>query len=445
MPCILIAPDKFKNTLSASEVARETATAINEFLPGATLRVCPMADGGEGTAEILASHLGLKAASIQGHNAMMRPAAIHYFESDNQCAVDCAAIVGLQMLSGLKRLTPWKATTYPLGEFINEMLAKGKQTIIVGLGGSATIDGGIGMLQALGARFLDVDGEPIGAPICADSLSRIFSVDFSEIPVADISRRVRVLADVDLPLLPYGPKDTGLSSLSFAPQKGVAPTDIEALAEALANYVDAVDDALYPPSNQPRFQGAAGGLGYAFHRILHCHTSLGAERIISTFKLFDPAPHLVITGEGSFDLQSLTGKAVGSLCSHATSLDIPVIVIAGQSDLPKQPDNVTILTTQRTTATSPKNNQTTPTPKRTPTHEDALADLRAALRSKLPEALANTLGIELTHRASPTENPDKSSTKNNPISESSKAIASHFSTLKTDLFKKTVKKIREKL
>ena len=124
MPSILIAPDKFKNTLAATEVADEIASVIRETMPDATIRICPMADGGEGTAGILASHLSLQPASILGHDPMMNKAIIRYYESADTCAVDCAAIVGLQMLSGSRRLTPWEATSYPLGEFINEMLSK---------------------------------------------------------------------------------------------------------------------------------------------------------------------------------------------------------------------------------------------------------------------------------------------------------------------------------
>lgn len=444
MPSILIAPDKFKNTLAATEVADEIASVIRETMPDATIRICPMADGGEGTAGILASHLSLQPASILGHDPMMNKAIIRYYESADTCAVDCAAIVGLQMLSGSRRLTPWKATSYPLGEFINEMLSKGKQKIIIGLGGSATIDGGIGMLQALGAQFTDVYGEPIPAPICAESLSRIFSIDFSGMPRADLARRIRILADVDLPLIPYGQNDTGLSSLSFAPQKGVADSDIDTLANALSNYIDAVDEALYPPSNQPRFQGAAGGLGYAFHRVLRCPASLGAEKIISMYNLFNPRPDLVITGEGSFDNQSFTGKATGTICNHASSANTPAIVITGRSSISKLPGNVTVLTTSPNPPVSSRNTNRTHHPDHTPTRQEALANLRATLRKTLPPAIAASIQnppAEPTTET-PSTTPPYATASTPPATPTHELSHKYF---QTDIFKKTIKKIREKL
>ena len=217
-PMIMVAPDKFKGTLTAGEVTALISDALVEAFPGAGILRCPMADGGEGTAEIIARNLGLSPATTTGHDAMMHDIEIGFFKNGDTCAVDAAAIVGLAMLAPLP-LRPWEASTYGLGEFILEMLRQGFKRIIICIGGTATVDAGAGMLQALGARFLDVEGNQISVrPITAANLSSIYSIDFSGIDRNPIKEAVTALADVDVPLLPSCEGE--MSALDFAPQKG---------------------------------------------------------------------------------------------------------------------------------------------------------------------------------------------------------------------------------
>jgi len=331
---VAVAPDKFKGTLPACEVAARIAGALRSAYPRMELKVCPMADGGEGTAELIARERHLEPAVADGHDAMMRPARIGYFRSGTVCAVDSAAVVGLAML-GRTVLRPWLATSYALGEFIKHMLDNGVEELFVGIGGTATIDGGMGMLQALGARFRDADGEIIPAPAAACDLSSVYSADFSEVPRSRLRSVLTVLSDVDVPLIPCESADDsshGMSSLSFAPQKGVADDELPQLEKALANFATAVDNALYPPSEEPRFHGAGGGLGYAFHRVLRCRCTEGAEYFTSLYHLFDTDRtriDCVVTGEGRFDNQSLQGKVTGNLFAHASRMGIPTVVFAG--------------------------------------------------------------------------------------------------------------------
>lgn len=380
-PLAIIAPDKFKGTLTAAEATKEIRSAVTEIIPDAQVLECPMADGGEGTAEIIARHLGLTECTIAGHDALMNETCIRFFSDSETCAVDCASIVGLAML-GQTPLQPWQSTSFGVGEFLCAMLKRGMKKIFIGIGGTASIDGGAGLLQALGAKFFDVEGEQIKArPIRAHHLSTIYSVDFSAIPRQPLKQHVIALADVDLPLIPPSPGE--MSSLSFAIQKGIYPHEMPKLHKALENFNTAVDNALYAPAEPPRFQGAGGGIGYALHRVLHCNCEAGAEFITSVYELpsilgnASPATRFILTGEGSFDAQSFQGKATGTILQIAKQHNTPVIVIAGKTEHPS--DNTEITSGIRIISTSeyqPPNSDIN--------HNTALAALKTALHNKLP-------------------------------------------------------------
>lgn len=383
-PLVIIAPDKFKGTLTAAEATEAMRCAVAGIIPDAHILECPMADGGEGTAEIIARHLGLTECTIAGHDPLMNESRIRFFADSETCAVDCASIVGLAML-GQTPLQPWQTTSFGVGEFLCAMLKRGIKRIFIGIGGTATIDGGAGLLQALGAKFYDVEGEPITAtPIRAHHLSTVYSVDFSAIPRQLLKQHVIALADVDLPLIPSSPN--GMSSLSFAPQKGIHAHEIAGLHKALQNFSAAVDNALYRPADPPHFQGAGGGIGYALHRVLHCDCKAGAEFIASIYSLPDiienasAARRFILTGEGAFDAQSLQGKATGAILQTANRYNATAIVIAGKTDM--HPGDSPILSAARIISTAeyvPHGSEIN--------HDTALTALKAALRHNLPKIL----------------------------------------------------------
>jgi len=330
---IIIAPDKFKGTLSASEVTGTIANALSASFPTAQLHLCPMADGGEGTAKILATQMGLQQTSVKGHDALMQECQITYYAANGTCAVDSAEIIGLTKLIETGRpLTPWQTTTHGIGEFITKMIENGAKQIYIGIGGTATIDGGIGMLAALGARFFDVEGTEITErPLRARHLGIAYSADLSQIKRPILNHAIIALADVDTPLLPNN--ETELSSLSFATQKGLLPEDIPILAKSLRNFRSAIDARLLTPAIEPHFQGAGGGLGYALHRILRCQCTLGAEHISSLYNIQTTIKNpnsILITGEGCFDNQSNHGKVAGTLAHLAASNNAKTIIICGQ-------------------------------------------------------------------------------------------------------------------
>ena len=336
---VAIAPDKFKGTLTAREVAGEVGRAVAEAFPSAVVHLYPMADGGEGTAAVIAEKMNLQPATCAGHNSLMQPIKVEYYQDETVCAVDSAAIIGLPML-GDTPPDPWHSTSYGLGEFIAACMAEGKSRIYVGIGGTASIDGGAGMLQALGAVFRDVSGSSTGTrdnPICAGDLWKIFSADLTAAALHAVRDSVTGIADVNLPLIPSTIEEVAdmshMSSLSFACQKGLPQQDLPQLYESLANYAAAIDTALLPTSRRTAFNGAGGGVGYALHRVLRCPCVAGAEFISGLYGIFDttPPPDCLITGEGSFAAQSLQGKVTGTLLTQCAARHIPAFIIAGRA------------------------------------------------------------------------------------------------------------------
>lgn len=345
--CIVVVPDKFKGTLSANEVSTSVANAIKAHFSNISVKMCPMADGGEGSATLIATIKHLQPHTIAGYNALMQPIDIRYYANSKVCAVDSADIVGLTMLGNIT-LTPWLTTSYGIGRFIVDMLEKGFREIIIGIGGTASIDCGIGMLQALGARFFDVEGDELTqTPLRACNLSSVYTIDFSNIARTTLQNNITVLSDVDVPLIPgknQNITDT-LSALSFAPQKGVKAEELPLLRNAMENFATAVDNALYTPAHTPRFQGAGGGLGYALHRVLKCNCHSGAKFFTDHYNVFPPnqPPLCIITGEGCFDEQSLGGKVVGTLYNHANSLGIQTLVLCGKNAIRKKYQRLTVI------------------------------------------------------------------------------------------------------
>ncbi len=324
---IIIAPDKFKGTLSASAAAEIIRQRLEENLPEACLRIAPMADGGEGTARIIAGLLSLEHRALQGHDPYMNPCAAHFYvDADARAAyLDCSTVLGLSLTPKEMR-RPLLASSYPLGELVLQLLQKGIETITIGIGGTATTDSGIGMLQALGAEFFDRDGKKLPHPANALDLERAAAADFSKTDLDFLAKHIRGLSDVEVPLVPSAAED--ISTLSFAPQKGVGAEQMPALLQGLSRWQKIIADAL-PSRGSCRFAGAGGGLGFAIGRIIGAKVSSGAEYLIRQYGMISEETALIITGEGRIDNQTAVGKVVGTIARKAQISGIPVIAIAG--------------------------------------------------------------------------------------------------------------------
>lgn len=330
-PVICVAPDKFKGTLSAAEATSIIALTLSRAMPQADIRQYPMADGGEGTAATIAGYRGWDKCIIDCCDAMMRPAAGEYFISPEgtEAIIDSSAVIGLQMLGEDER-DVMSATSYPLGVVIREIINLGVRHITICIGGTATCDGGAGMLQALGYKFLDYERQLIATPITPGLLSNIAEVIPPEPSILNfLSDSIRALSDVAVPLLSA---NANLASvLSFAPQKNHRPLDMAALEDSIRHFRDVIAPDCQCASDM--HGGAGGGIGYAIESILHATVTSGAEEVIRLSGIFDDRPSLVVTGEGCVDDTSFVGKVVGALLEECQHRSIPMAILAGISRL----------------------------------------------------------------------------------------------------------------
>jgi glycerate kinase len=319
---VLICPDKFAGTLSAPEVAAAVAEGWRSVMPGDEITSRPLSDGGPGFVDVLAAALPGRVVPVGTVDPLGRPAAGSVLVVGDVAYVESAQACGLHLVDRAERDVR-RATSYGLGVLITHAVESGARTIVVGLGGSATNDGGAGMLAALGAPPVDESGYALpygGAALVA---------------VADLGgtprlRGVELVAatDVDNPL-------TGLHGASnvYGPQKGATREDVMLLDGALERWAGVLENLpTCPPAvaNQPG-AGAAGGLGAAILALGgRCESGIAlVNRLIGLDAAFDAAD-LVITGEGSFDFQSLRGKVVAGVATAARDRGLPCLVLAGQ-------------------------------------------------------------------------------------------------------------------
>ncbi|QHF03001.1 glycerate kinase [Pseudomonas asturiensis] len=322
---IVIAPDSFKDSLSAQAVADAIASGLAEVWPDAELIKCPMADGGEGTIEALldACNGQWMSAQVSGPLGTMIQAGWGWLAQSRTAIIEMAMASGLQLLTLAQRdacLTSTKGT----GQLISAALDAGAQRIILAIGGSATNDGGSGMLSALGVRFLDRDDQPL--PHGGLALAGLARVDLSGLDPRLADVRVEIAADVDNPLC--GPN--GASHI-FGPQKGASPQQVLALDAALANFADHSALALGHDLRDSPGSGAAGGMGFAAKAYLNASFRAGVEVVAELTGLEQALvdADLVITGEGRFDAQTLRGKTPLGVARVAQRQGVPVIVLAG--------------------------------------------------------------------------------------------------------------------
>ncbi|WP_122855992.1 glycerate kinase [Pseudomonas viridiflava] len=322
---IVIAPDSFKDSLSAQAVADAIASGLAEVWPDAELVKCPMADGGEGTVEAVldACEGQWMSAQVSGPLGDSVSAQWGWLAQSRTAIIEMAMASGLQLLT-LKQRDACLTSTEGTGQLISAALDAGAQRVILAIGGSATNDGGSGMLSALGARFLDRDDQPL--PRGGRALAELARIDLSGLDPRLANVRVEIAADVDNPLC--GPN--GASHI-FGPQKGASPDQVLALDAALAHFADHSARTLGRDLRDSPGSGAAGGMGFAAKAYLHASFRAGVEVVADLTGLEQAlvGADLVITGEGRFDAQTLRGKTPLGVARVAQRQRVPVIVLAG--------------------------------------------------------------------------------------------------------------------
>lgn len=321
---LVIAPDSFKESLSARAVAEAIAAGWARVYPDAELLLCPMADGGEGTVDALLSATGGKLQQTRVSGPLGDPVEAHW-----GLLPDAQAIIEMAEASGLHRVEPARrdvlaASSHGTGELIRAALDAGVRRIVLGLGGSATNDGGAGLLAALGVRFLDREGQEL--PLGGAALARLSQIDLTGLDTRLAQIEVMVAADVDNPLC--GPRG---ASAVFGPQKGASPEQVAQLDEALAHYADVMAATLGEDLRDFPGVGAAGGLGFAARAVLRAGFRPGVELVAELSGLVQAmqGADLVITGEGRLDGQSLHGKTPVGVARLARTAGVPVIALAG--------------------------------------------------------------------------------------------------------------------
>jgi glycerate kinase len=328
-PRVVIASDKFKGSLTATEVAQALAAGVLDVLPRLQTVLLPVADGGDGTvaAALSAGYDKITVDTVGPTGEQVRgPYALH----GDRAVVELAAVVGLSMLPG-GRLDPLRSSTYGLGLVIADAIRRGGATVVLGLGGSASTDGGAGMVQARGARLLDADGHDLQPG--GGALANLAHLDLAPLRARLEAVKIIVASDVDNPLL--GPNG---AAAVFGPQKGAEPQDVQMLERGLRHWSELVSEATERNDTERPGAGAAGGAGYAALAVLNAEIRPGIELILDLIN-FDAkvaGADLVVTGEGSLDEQSLAGKAPVGVARAAAKAGVPVIAVAGRLQLSQQ-------------------------------------------------------------------------------------------------------------
>ncbi|MEJ2763974.1 glycerate kinase [Photobacterium sp. MCCC 1A19761] len=322
---IVIAPDSYKESLTAMEVATAIEAGFRQVLPDADYRKLPMADGGEGTVQALIDATGGTRieTTVTGPLGTPVPGFFGLLGDGSTAVIEMAAASGLHLVPPAQR-NPLLTTSYGTGELIKAALELGVGKILLGIGGSATNDGGIGMAQALGIRLLDRDGQDLGAGGAA--LGRLATIDPGPLDPRLAAVTLEVACDVDNPLC--GP--TGASAV-FGPQKGATPAMVTQLDANLTHYAAIIHSQLGRDVKDIPGAGAAGGLGAALLGLLDASLRPGIEIVTEAAGLADAVRDAdwVITGEGRIDSQSIHGKTPVGVARIAKQFQRPVIAIAG--------------------------------------------------------------------------------------------------------------------
>jgi len=324
---IVIAPDSFKESLPAADVARAIADGIASVLPAAELEALPVADGGEGTAAALVAATGghFVATEVTGPRGERLRASYGVLGDDRSAVIEMASASGLALVPSAVR-NPLTTTSYGTGELIRAALDAGLDSIVIAIGGSATVDGGAGLVQALGTVFRRADGTTIDEPMTGALLTEVAGVDVTHLHRRLRDAELRIACDVDNPLL-----GTHGAAAVFGPQKGATAAQVAQLDAALAQFYDVVETTLGCAVRARPGAGAAGGAGAALLAFLSATLHPGVTLVMDALGLETRlrGATLVITGEGRLDAQTLHGKAPSGVARTARALGIPVVAIGG--------------------------------------------------------------------------------------------------------------------
>ena len=320
---VVVAPNAFKGTLTASQAAAAIARGVREVWPEAEVLEVPVADGGDGTVDALVAANRGEYRTVEVVGPLGDPVQATYGVIDSGAVVEMARASGLTLIP-TERRDPRVTSTYGFGQVLEAARRAGAVSIITGIGGSATNDAGAGMAQALGVRMLNAAGRDL--PRGGVALSQLERIDMSGLDPAWRSLKVRVACDVTNPLTgPLG------ASYVYGPQKGADPATVDLLDRALARFADVVERDLGKRVADLPGAGAAGGAGAGLVAFLDAELTPGAPLIV-TAAGFDAAlagADLVITGEGRVDAQTAYGKAPGEVAKRAAAAGVPVLLLAG--------------------------------------------------------------------------------------------------------------------
>ena len=322
---VLIAADKFKGSLTAVQVAERVTAGLRSVAPGAVIETVPVADGGDGTVDAAVA-AGFERREVTVTGPLGEPVSAAYALRGDTAVVEMAEASGLRHLpAGV--FAPLTATTYGTGELLRAALDAGARSVVLGVGGSATNDGGAGMLTALGARFLDAEGAPVGPG--GGGLAALATADLAGLDPRLADTEVVLASDVDNPLL--GPKG---AAAVYGPQKGASAEDVAVLDAALGRYATVLDDRAGGAAEAPG-AGAAGGVGFGALVGLRATFRPGVQVLLDMLGFADALGRadLVITGEGSLDEQTLHGKAPAGVAAAARARDLEVIAVCGRLGL----------------------------------------------------------------------------------------------------------------
>jgi glycerate kinase len=324
---VLIAPDKFKGTLSALEVCQAINRGIKRYNKDIITILHPLADGGEGSVNLLSHYLPLEAVEVEVENPVGKKRMATYYKTSHQAFIELAEASGLELLTEEER-NPMFTSSYGSGQMILDAIQNGATEIFLFLGGSATNDAAIGIARALGYRFFDKNGNAL--PPTGENLSKIHQIDSSGVEV-DLSKiKFTSLCDVNNTL--FGKNG---AAYVYAPQKGASHEEVVALDTGLRHFADLIKQEFNLTIGDIPGGGAAGGIGAGLIAFCNAELKSGIQTImeVSKFPEHLRSANLVFSGEGKIDQQTLEGKVINGVTRLSENFDKPVALFAGQNKL----------------------------------------------------------------------------------------------------------------